>query len=177
MRLILAIVYVGAIVLANWLILHVGQPVPGGTHVLPVGFGLMAPSGTYAASLVLVLRDLLQRAAGRAWSLIVIVPGVVITAFMSPQLALASGTAFALSELADFAVYTPLQRRGLGWAVLLSATVGNLVDSTVFLALAGIPFAIAWPGLVVGKAWAILAATFVIAVGTSRVVPLRQGGS
>lgn len=174
MKIALALVYAGAIVLANWMILHVGIPIPGGTHLLPVGFGLMAPSGTYAAALVLVLRDLLQRVAGRGWALAVILPGVAITALMSPQLALASGTAFCLSELADFAVYTPLAKRGLAKAVLASATVGNLVDSTVFLTLAGIPLAAAWPGLVVGKAWAILVATLIIAVGTSRLVPLKR---
>lgn len=148
---ILSSAYALAVLLANLMILHVGRPVPGSdTHLLPVGFGLAAPSGVYAAALVLVLRDLLQRAAGRAWSLAVIVPGVAITATMSPQLALASGTAFAISELADFAVYTPLQRRGLALAILASATVGNVIDSTVFLALAGIPLALAWPGLVLG---------------------------
>lgn len=168
----LAIPYGLAIFLANWMILHVGVPA-GSTHLLPVGFGLMAPSGTYVAALVLVLRDLLQRAAGRWVALLVILPGIALTALMNPHLALASGAAFACSETADFLVYTPLQRKTLVGAVLVSATVGNLVDSTIFLSLAGIPLALAWPGQVVGKLWAILLATAVIAL-LRRLAPVRQ---
>ena len=37
--------------------------------------------------------------------------------------------AFLLSELADFAVYTPLQRKGLVIAVLASSLVGLIADS------------------------------------------------
>jgi uncharacterized PurR-regulated membrane protein YhhQ (DUF165 family) len=164
----LLVLYLASIVAANWMIRNVGLAIPGGTHLLPVGFGLMAPSGTYAAALVLVLRDLVQRTAGRGWSLAVIPAGVAITAAFDVRLALASGTAFALSELVDFAVYTPLQRRSLSLAVLVSATAGNLVDSTMFLVLAGVPLAVAWPGQVVGKSWAILLAALVIALAARR---------
>ena len=70
---------------------------------------------------------------------------------------LASGAAFLLSELADFAVYTPLQRRGLLLAVVASSVVGLVVDSVVFLGLAfgSLDYL---PGQVVGKAWAVLLA-------------------
>ena len=53
-----------------------------------------------------------------------------------PQLIFASTTAFLLSELADFAVYTPLQSRGLVLAVLASSVVGLIADSVLFLWLA-----------------------------------------
>jgi uncharacterized PurR-regulated membrane protein YhhQ (DUF165 family) len=71
------------------------------------------------------------------------------------QLALASGAAFVLSELADFALYTPLQRRRLLLAVLVSAGAGLVVDSVVFLSLAFGSLAYL-PGQVIGKAWAVL---------------------
>lgn len=138
---------------ANWMIRNVGIEVPGGTHLWPVGFGLMAPSGTYLAALVLVSRDLVQRTIGRRWSLVVIVPGILLTALMDPALAIASGAAFGLGELADYAVYTPLQRRGLARAVLASVLVGGVLDSVVFLSLAHIPLALALPGLLLGKVW------------------------
>ena len=72
-----------------------------------------------------------------------------------PSLVLASGGAFLLSEFADFAVYTPLQRRGLVLAVLASSLAGLVVDSLVFLLLAfgSLEFL---AGQVVGKAWAVL---------------------
>src|SRR3712207_7873588 len=45
-------------------------------------------------------------------------------------------SAFLVSEAADLAVYTPLQRRGLVLAVALSSVVGLVLDSVVFLLLA-----------------------------------------
>jgi uncharacterized PurR-regulated membrane protein YhhQ (DUF165 family) len=51
-------------------------------------------------------------------------------------LALASGVAFALSELADFAVYTPLARKRFYLAVAASCLAGAVVDSALFLWLA-----------------------------------------
>jgi hypothetical protein len=159
------------VVLANWMIRNVGAPIPGGTHLLPVGFGLMAPSGTYAAALVLVLRDLVQRTSGRWWSVGVIPVGAAISALFDAQLAVASGAAFLLSETLDFAVYTPLQRR-FTLAVAFSAPVGAIVDSLTFLTLAGIPLAVALPGQLVGKGWAIPAATALIAAAR-RHIPAR----
>ena len=51
-------------------------------------------------------------------------------------LALASAAAFAISELCDFAVYTPLVRRGFALAVVLSCVAGAAIDSAAFLWLA-----------------------------------------
>ena len=68
---------------------------------------------------------------------------------------LASAVAFLLSELADLAVYTPLQRRRFMPAVLASSLVGLVVDSAVFLYLAfgNLDYL---AGQVVGKAWMVL---------------------
>ena len=161
--------YLATIVTANWMIRHVGTPIAGGTHLLPVGFGLMAPSGVYAAAMTLVARDLVQRVAGR-WLGIAIIPvGAALTALFDVRLAVASGVAFLLSELLDFAVYTPLQTRGLALAVAASAVVGDVVDSGAFLLLAGIPLRIALPGLLLGKLWAIILATVLIAILSGRI--------
>jgi hypothetical protein len=47
---------------ANWLIGNVGTKcVPNGPCLMPVGFGVMAPSGVIMIGLALVLRDLMQR--------------------------------------------------------------------------------------------------------------------
>ena len=63
--------------------------------------------------------------------------------------------AFLLSEFADLAVYTPLARRRLITAVVLSSMAGLVVDSVVFLWLAfgSLDFL---AGQVVGKAWMVL---------------------
>src|SRR5215471_15781605 len=96
---------------ANWLIGHVGTTcVPNGPCLVPVAPGLMAPSGVLMIGLALVLRDLVQRRIGRAWSLAAIVAGAILSGAIAPaSLVLASTAAFFFSELADFLVYTPLQ--------------------------------------------------------------------
>jgi uncharacterized PurR-regulated membrane protein YhhQ (DUF165 family) len=104
----------------------------------------------------LVLRDVVQRCLGKYWSLLAIALGCALSALVAPPaLVLASAAAFLLSELADFAVYTPLQRRRLVLAVVASSLVGLVVDSVVFLHLAfgSLDYLL---GQVVGKAWAVL---------------------
>ena len=70
---------------------------------------------------------------------------------------MASTAAFLLSELADFAVYTPLQSRGLVLAVLASSVVGLIADSILFLWLAfgSLDFL---AGQILGKLWMVLLA-------------------
>lgn len=136
--------YIATIFGANWALLTFG--------LVPVGFGLLAPAGVYFAGLVFTFRDLTQERLGRAWTFGAIVAGAALSAFLSPQLALASGTAFLVSETADFLVYTPLRRPHWLGAVALSNTVGLVLDSALFLFLAfgSLEFL---AGQVVGKAW------------------------
>ena len=151
--------FLASIPLANWMIQHVGTVcVPEGPCLVPVAPGLLAPSGVLTVGVALVLRDVVQRCLGLAWGLAAIAAGTVLSAFVAPtSLVVASGTAFALSELTDFAVYTPLQRRRLTLAVVASSSVGLVVDSLVFLSLAfgSLDFL---AGQVVGKLWAVLIA-------------------
>ena len=149
--------FLACIPLANWLIGHVGAIcTPTGPCLVPVLPGLLAPSGVLAAGAALVLRDVVQRCLGKGWGLGAIVIGSALSALLAPApLALASALAFLLSEFADFAVYTPLQRRRLMLAVVLSSCVGLVIDSVVFLSLAFGSLAFL-PGQIVGKAWAVL---------------------
>lgn len=143
--------------LANWMVQHFGTVcVPDGPCLVPVAPGLLAPSGVLVVGAALVLRDVVQRCLGTVWGVGAIVVGAVLSVAVAPRsLVLASGAAFLLSELADFAIYTPLQRRGLVRAVVASSVAGLVVDSLVFLLLAfgSLEFL---PGQVVGKAWAVL---------------------
>jgi queuosine precursor transporter len=133
--------YVATIVLANLFIGHVGLCPPSGESgpcVVPVSFGLYAPSGVLWVGAALFLRDVVQDALGRRYAVVGIFAGAVLSWLVAaPGLALASGAAFLLSETADFLVYTPLRERHLRWqGVLASGVVGSLVDSAVFLWLA-----------------------------------------
>lgn len=151
--------FLASIPLANWMVLHVGSVcVPQGPCLVPVAPGLLAPSGVLTVGAALVLRDVVQRCLGLIWGLAAIAVGAVLSILVAPAtLVIASGTAFALSELADFLVYTPLQRRRLMLALVTSSTVGLVVDSLVFLLLAfgSLEFL---PGQIVGKLWAVLIA-------------------
>jgi uncharacterized PurR-regulated membrane protein YhhQ (DUF165 family) len=149
--------YIACIPLANWMIGHVGTYcVPQGPCLVPVAPGLMAPSGVLLVGLALVLRDLVQRRLGITYALAAIAVGAVLSGVLAPlPLVVASTTAFLLSELADFAVYTPLQKRGLVLAVLASSLVGLVADSIVFLWLAFGSFEFLL-GQIVGKAWMVL---------------------
>jgi queuosine precursor transporter len=142
---------------ANWMIGHLGTICPPNSPCLvPVAPGLMAPSGVVMIGIALVLRDLVQRRLGVEFGLAAIVAGAAISALVAPRaLVLASAMAFFISELADFAVYTPLARRRLVLAVIASSVIGLVLDSAVFLWLAfgSLDFLL---GQVIGKAWMVL---------------------
>lgn len=144
---------------ANWMIGNVGTVcLRDGPCLVPVAPGMAAPSGVLMVGLALVLRDLVQRRLGAQFGIGAIVVGAAISALLAPKaLVIASAVAFLLSELADFAVYTPLARRRLVAAVVASSVVGLVVDSIVFLWLAfgSLDFL---AGQIVGKAWMVLIA-------------------
>ena len=144
---------------ANWMIGHVGTTcVPNGPCLIPVAPGLTAPSAVVVVGLAFVLRDLVQRRLGARAAFAAVVVGAALSALLAPaQIVVASTAAFLLSELADFAVYTPLQRRRFVLAVVLSSLAGLVVDSAIFLYLAfgSLDFLL---GQIVGKAWMVLLA-------------------
>lgn len=120
--------YIATIFTANWALVTFG--------LVPVGFGLLAPAGVYFAGLAFTLRDLTQETLGRRWTVAAILAGAVLSALVSPAFAIASAAAFLVSELADFAVYTPLRERHWLGAVAASNGVGLVLDSALFLWLA-----------------------------------------
>jgi uncharacterized PurR-regulated membrane protein YhhQ (DUF165 family) len=156
--------YIACIPAANWMIGNLGTVcVPQGPCLIPVAPGVMAPSGVLMVGLALVLRDLVQRRLGISYALGAIAAGTALSGVLAPlPLVVASTTAFLLSELADFAVYTPLQKRRLVLAVLLSGIAGLVADSFIFLWLAfgNLDFL---AGQIVGKLWTVLLALPAIA--------------
>lgn len=157
------LLFAATIPAANWLIGNVGTTcIPNGPCLIPVGFGLEAPSGVLMVGAALVLRDIVHERLGAAWAVAAIALGAVLSGFVAaPVLVVASVAAFALAELADFAVYTPLRKRHLAWAVLLSGLVGSMIDSAAFLWLAFGSFDHI-DGQILGKLWMSLAAFAVL---------------
>lgn len=140
------------------------------------GFGLLVPAGTYCAGLALGLRDALQDRAGVWWVLSAVGLGAALSLVLAdPRIAVASGVAFLLSELADLGVYTPMRRKGWRRAVLASNAVGAVVDTLIFLWLAGFPLAPeSVGGQVLVKAIWVTASFLLVAEVVRRLAVSRQ---
>jgi len=120
------VVYIVSIVLVNWLFVVVAP--------WPTVFGDL-----YLANLVVgfvfVLRDYGQRQVGHRILLATLVAGIITFFMVDKVIALASITAFVLSEMTDWAIYSftkrPLQQR-----ILLSSLVAVPLDTLAFQYLA-----------------------------------------
>ena len=147
--------FVVTVAAANWALATFG--------IVPIGFGLTAPAGVYFAGLAFTLRDLIHEFGGRFWILSAIVVGATLSGLLedAQRFALASGTAFLLSELSDWAIYAPLRRKGWALAIAASNVVGLVVDSALFLWLAfgSLEFL---EGQVVGKTYMTLGAVLIM---------------
>ena len=157
------VLFILTIPVGNWVVMNVGFVcLKDGPCLIPVAPGMMAPSGVLLAGFALVLRDAVQSLLGKRWTIFAIAVGAVISGFLSdPAIVLGSTCAFLFSELADFAVYTPLRERHLTTAIIASGLVGSLVDSVIFLSLAfgSLDFVL---GQVLGKFWMSLIAGTVL---------------
>src|SRR5207237_5742162 len=89
------------------------------------------PAAVYAAGAAFTARDIVQDLLGKAWVVFAIVVGGLISAAYasSVRIAVASATAFLVSEFLDFVVYTPLRERNWPLAVVASNAVGLVCDS------------------------------------------------
>lgn len=152
---LVVLVYLGLVVAANWLIEQFG--------IVGVGFGLLAPAGVFVVGPALVLRDAVQWLWGKPIALAALVIGALISYLVaSPAVATASAVAFAVSEFADFVVFTWLAPR---WtrAVLLGGIAGAVMDSMLFLWIAFGSLSLL-PGQVLGKIYGVALASVVIAI-------------
>lgn len=177
-RLTLLAAFVAAVIAANVALDHLGL-----LTVWPWPW-LQAPAGVLFAGATFGLRDALHERASRWWILAAITLGAGIAYVMTDHvtlpggrwpLAAASAAAFALSELADWSVYSRLDRWGL--AVFWSNTVGAVIDSALFLWLAFGSFD-HMAGNVVGKL--LMVAPALVLVWRVRAVPryrLRPAGT
>jgi len=116
--------YVASIVAVNWLF----------TIIPPIG--IWQPTSVIVG-LTFIFRDMAQREVGH-WVIGVMLLGGVISYFMAdPFVAIASVTAFLISEGVDWGVYT-VTKRPLKDRILLSSAVGTPIDSIIFTAMIGI---------------------------------------
>jgi hypothetical protein len=120
--------YIGAVIFINWLFVVV--------PMVPV-LGTMFPPVMLVVGFVFVFRDFAQREVGH-WVILAMIAAGGISYFMSaPVVAMASLSAFLVSEALDWCVYT-FTRKPLAQRVLYSSALSVPVDTFVFLNLVGI---------------------------------------
>lgn len=126
-----AFIYVALIPFLNWsfgVIPEAQIVAPGGDYAPGIALHPM----TMVTGMVFVIRDFVQREMGHK-VLILMAIAVAWSFFYSwPVIALASGIAFAISEMVDWMVYTFTKYR-LSTRILISSALATPVDTTVFL--------------------------------------------
>lgn len=138
--------YIASIVLVNWLFVAVAPwpTVIGDLYLANVVVGA-----------VFVIRDYAQREIGHRILIATLVAGIITFFMVDQALALASLTAFFISETADWAIYSftkrPLQER-----ILISSLVAVPLDTFAFQYLAGYLTPAALTTEVASKAFGVL---------------------
>ena len=123
-----AAIYIGLIVLVNWLFIVV-QPVD-------MGGGEMWPPVALVVGLIFIARDFAQRGIGHWVLAAMLVAGVLSYFLADPSVAYASVAAFAISELADWLVYS-FTKRSFAQRILFSSVLATPLDTIVFLGIMG----------------------------------------
>lgn len=162
----LGCLFVALVLLANWLASRFVVHVP----LTPY----LAPAGVFCIGGVLVLRDWMQQVGG-LWRTMALTYAAGLLSWLVGDLAgwtslqkiaIASVVAFTVSETVEAIVFTPIRKRSLSTGVALSATVGNALDSWIFLTLAFSSTAFFW-----GQFWGKSEA---IAVGVALTIARRR---
>lgn len=151
-----AILYLLSILAANLLVIWFG--------IVKLG-PIMFPAGAVLIGLTFTFRDLVQRRFGKWKCWWWMAAATIITAFLSFDLAVASGLAFIAAEGVDWLIYS-YSKTTFKNRVVLSNLFGTPIDSLVFVTLA------------FGWNWAaIWGQTLVKLVSSLAVVPLlkKQG--
>lgn len=87
---------------------------------------------TIVTGLVLVVRDFAQREVGHEVLIAMFIALALTALFAGKELAVASGLAFLISEMVDWAMYTFTKYR-LSTRVVLSSALAAPLDTTLFL--------------------------------------------
>jgi uncharacterized PurR-regulated membrane protein YhhQ (DUF165 family) len=152
--------YIGLMPLINWSF----AAVP--TLAIPAAFG----GGQFqplaiVTGLVLVTRDFAQREIGHRVLAAMLVGLLFSTMTSWIVVVVASGAAFLISELVDWAVYTFL-KRPLSQRIMISSALSAPLDQTAFIWLASfvVPGIFAWGTVLTGIASKLLGAAVVAAV-------------
>jgi uncharacterized PurR-regulated membrane protein YhhQ (DUF165 family) len=119
---------------------------------------------------VFVLRDYAQRQIGHYILLATLLAGAITWLMVDPALALASVTAFFISEMADWAIYSftkrPMQQR-----ILVSSLVSVPLDTLAFQYLANYLTPAAFSTEVLSKALGVLFVWYLLKLRSEHAAP------
>lgn len=123
--------------------------------------------------------DLTNRWYGAERARRVVYVGFVLAVILSvwlasPRIALASGTAFLVSQLMDVAIFNRLRARAWWRAPLASSVIGSLVDTALFFALAFYATDVPWLTLATGD-YAVKVAIALVMLGPYRLFAAPRG--
>ena len=138
--------YVVSIVAVNWMFTAI-EPWP-----TPLGDLYLA---NIVVGFVFVLRDYAQREVGHNILFATAAAGILTWFMVDPAIAVASITAFILSETADWAIYS-FTRRPLSQRILYSSLIAVPLDTLAFQYLAGYLTPAAFSTEIVSKAFGVL---------------------
>ena len=121
-----ALAYIFSVLLANIFVDYFG---------IVTVCGLTFPAGVIFVGLCFSFRDFAQRYWGvwKIWLFIII--ATIITLFMNWHIALASVSAFLISEFIDWLIFT-ITKKDFIHRIWISNTVSTPIDSVVFVVLA-----------------------------------------
>ena len=129
----------------SWAFLYLLSILLGNAFVIWFGIvtigGLSFPAGVLWIGLTFSFRDFVQRYWGDWATWIWMIAASIITFFLNWQVALASVSAFLVSESVDWYAYRVL-KKDFVWRVLISNLVSCPLDSLIFVGLA---FGLIWP--------------------------------
>ena len=116
-------IYIATVVLINWLFLVI--------PMIPM-FGTMIPPVMLVVGFVFVFRDFAQREISHWVIMAMLVAGLLSYMTSAAFVAVASLTAFLISEAIDWAVYS-FTKRPLSERILYSSAIAVPIDTVVFL--------------------------------------------
>ena len=149
--------YIVSIVLVNWLFVAVAP--------WPTAIGDLYLANV-VVGFVFVLRDYAQRQVGHKILVATLLAGVVTYFMVDPAIALASITAFILSEMTDWAVYS-FTRRPLQQRILLSSLIAVPLDTLAFQYLANYLTPAAFTTELLSKAFGVLIVWYLLKLRTA----------
>lgn len=102
-----------------------------------------------------LITDLTNKAFGHTKARVIVFYGFILGVLLSffaadARIALASGTAFIVSQLVDIQVFNSMRHSSWWRAPVISSTVGSCLDTLLFFSIAFYATDVPWPSLALG---------------------------